>query len=122
MPGEDSMVSKSKGPGDLIRKNLHAARRTLGAGVAPVLSRAGRVVESVVSRATGSQRPTAATVPPPDPPATGPIADYDSLTVAQVKPRLAGLSAADLRRVRDHETAGKNRKTVLAEIDRLLKA
>jgi hypothetical protein len=117
------MASKSTGPAHLIRKNLHALRRTLGAGVAPVLSRAGRVVESVVSRATGSQRPTAATAPPePDAPATDPIADYDSLTVAQVKPRLAGLSAADLRRVRDHEASGKNRKTVLAEIDRLLKA
>ena len=49
------------------------------------------------------------------------IPDIHALTVAQVKPRLAGLGPDDLRRLREREVAGKNRKGVLAEIDRLLK-
>jgi len=47
-----------------------------------------------------------------------PIADYDELTAAQVVDRLAGLDAADLQRVRDHEADHANRATVLRAIDR----
>lgn len=50
----------------------------------------------------------------------GPIANYDSLGVADVRKRLAKLSAADLRAVRAAEKKGKNRKTVLADIDKRL--
>ncbi len=49
-----------------------------------------------------------------------PIAGYDKLTVTQIKPKLSGLSPSDLRAVRSSEAGGKNRKGVLAEIDRLL--
>jgi len=49
------------------------------------------------------------------------VPDLDSLTVAQVKARLAGLGAEELRRVQEREVAGKNRKGVLGEIDRLLR-
>lgn len=66
--------------------------------------------------ATATATPTATTAPttPAD------LPDLAGLTVAQVKPRLAGLDAAGLRRARAQEAAGKNRKGVLAEIDRLL--
>ena len=50
-----------------------------------------------------------------------PIADYDELTVAEVKSRLAGLSAEGLQAVKSHEGEHKRRKTLLGEIDRRLK-
>jgi polyhydroxyalkanoate synthesis regulator phasin len=49
-----------------------------------------------------------------------PITAYDQLTAAQIKSRLAGLSRADLRKVRTREKRGKARKGILAEIDRRL--
>jgi polyhydroxyalkanoate synthesis regulator phasin len=49
-----------------------------------------------------------------------PIAGYDELTVSQVQSRLAPLSEAELRRVREYERAHANRKSVLAAIDRRL--
>ncbi len=49
-----------------------------------------------------------------------PITGYDDLTTVQVKERLAGLNAADLRKVRDHERRNANRKSVLAAIDKRL--
>jgi hypothetical protein len=51
---------------------------------------------------------------PPRPPS--PIAAYDELTSAQVGERLAGLSPAQLRQVRDYERRNANRKSVLAAI------
>ena len=45
-----------------------------------------------------------------------PITAYDDLTAAQVQDRLTGLSAAELRKVRDYERRNANRKTVLAAI------
>ncbi len=50
-----------------------------------------------------------------------PITAYEQLTAAQVKSRLAGLSKADLRKVRTQEKAGKARKSILAEIEKRLK-
>jgi polyhydroxyalkanoate synthesis regulator phasin len=49
-----------------------------------------------------------------------PISGYDDMTAAQVTERLGDLSAADLRRVRDHERRNANRKSVLAAIERKL--
>lgn len=49
------------------------------------------------------------------------VPDLDALTVAQVKARLAGLGPDELRRLREREAAGKNRKGVLGEVDRLLR-
>jgi polyhydroxyalkanoate synthesis regulator phasin len=49
-----------------------------------------------------------------------PIIGYDDLTTAQVKERLADLSAAELRKVRDHERRNANRKSVLTAIERRL--
>lgn len=46
-----------------------------------------------------------------------PIENYDELSANQVRPRLDGLSPAELRKVRDYERRNANRKTVLQAID-----
>ena len=45
-----------------------------------------------------------------------PIPDYDALTVAQIRPRLAGLSNDQLLQVRAREERGAGRKTILNDI------
>ena len=47
---------------------------------------------------------------------TFPILGYDDLTAAQVQSRLDGLSAAELRKVRDYEKRNANRKSVLEAV------
>jgi hypothetical protein len=49
-----------------------------------------------------------------------PITGYDDLTAAQVTEHLDGLSAPQLRQVREHEKRNANRKSVLAAIERKL--
>lgn len=49
-----------------------------------------------------------------------PILGYDELTAAQVDARLKGLTAAELRRVREYERRHVNRKSVLSAIERAL--
>ena len=49
-----------------------------------------------------------------------PIADYDSLTVAQITAQLAGLSAADLRALRTYEKRHKARSGVIQKIEAAL--
>jgi len=49
-----------------------------------------------------------------------PILGYDDLTAAQVETRLNGLTAAELRKVREYERRHVNRKLVLDAIERLL--
>src|SRR5829696_2094542 len=51
-----------------------------------------------------------------------PIEGYDELTVDEVSDRLGGLSADELRVVRDHEERNKNRETVLEQLDRRIRA
>ena len=53
--------------------------------------------------------------------AGGPITAYDQLTAPQIKSRLGGLSAAELRELRTREMRGKARKGVLEAIERQLK-
>src|SRR3712207_2985748 len=47
-----------------------------------------------------------------------PIEGYDELTVDEVSERLGGLSAEELRIVRDYEERTKNRDTILEQRDR----
>ena len=49
-----------------------------------------------------------------------PIEGYDDLTAAQVTEHLDGLSAPQLRQVREHEKRNANRKSVLAAVERKL--
>ena len=53
-------------------------------------------------------------------PSRFPITAYDQLTAAQVRSRLADLGKPELRRVREYETRNRNRKGVLAAIDKQL--
>ena len=48
--------------------------------------------------------------------------DYDSLNVEEVSKRLAGLSAGELKQVREYEKRSKNRETLIEQIDRKIKA
>jgi hypothetical protein len=50
-----------------------------------------------------------------------PIEGYDELTVEEISGRLGGLSADELRAVRDHEERTKNRETVLEQLDRKIR-
>jgi len=50
-----------------------------------------------------------------------PIEDYDELTVDEVTHRLEGLTPEERQAVRSYETRHKNRKTLLAALDRRLK-
>lgn len=50
-----------------------------------------------------------------------PLKDYDHLTLDQVTARLGKLSPEDIRELRSYEQKHKNRKTLLAAMDRELK-
>jgi hypothetical protein len=50
-----------------------------------------------------------------------PILRYDDLNASQVQQRLRDLTAAQLRKVRDHERRNANRKTILSAIESKLK-
>lgn len=98
-------------------------RKSISAGIEPVMATAGKLAGTVrktpgigqkkPSRAPKAELGSPAVVAPLDP-----IPNYSALTVAQIKPRLAELDAAELRALRNVEMAGKARKTVLAEIAR----
>jgi len=51
-----------------------------------------------------------------------PIAGYDELNVKEIGDRLDGMSAAEIRRVREYEKRNKNRETLIEQFDRKLKA
>jgi len=51
-----------------------------------------------------------------------PIEGYDELSVEEVSERLSGLSADDLREVRDYEERNKNRDTILEQLDRKIRS
>jgi polyhydroxyalkanoate synthesis regulator phasin len=90
------------------RRAARARAKSVGAAArrAPGTDRALRTVDRV-RRAAGLGHPF-------------PIIGYDDLTTAQVKERLADLSTAELRKVRDHERRNANRKSVLTAIERRL--
>ena len=48
-----------------------------------------------------------------------PIARYDELTAREIIPLLDDLTPEQRARIREHETANRGRKTVLAKLDRL---
>src|SRR5687768_9281173 len=51
-----------------------------------------------------------------------PIASYDELNVKEIGDRLDGMTAAEVRTVREHEKRNKNRETLIEQFDRKLKA
>ncbi len=48
------------------------------------------------------------------------IPGYDSLSASQVVQRLEGLSSPELEEVRAHETAHRQRRTILHRVEQLL--
>ncbi len=106
------------------------ARRGLGAGIAPVRATAGKLAETArkapaLAAKTARRAEKAAPEPLAKPAAKvaemiEPIPGYAELTVAQIRPRLDGLSASALLTVREIEADGKARKSVLERIDQLL--
>ncbi len=53
---------------------------------------------------------------------TFPIAGYDEMNVAEISERLEGLSADELKRVREYEKRNKGRDTLIGQIDRKIRA
>jgi hypothetical protein len=51
-----------------------------------------------------------------------PIPNYDDLNVEEVNGMLEGLTAAQIREVREYEKRNKNRETLIEQFDRKLKA
>jgi hypothetical protein len=51
-----------------------------------------------------------------------PIANYVEMNVAEVGDRLDGLTAAQIRELREYEKRNKNRETLIEQFDRKLKA
>jgi hypothetical protein len=47
-----------------------------------------------------------------------PLKDYQHLTIPQIAGRLDSLSAAEIKKIRDYEVKHKNRKGLLARLDR----
>lgn len=132
----NQLVTSSKDYSQALLKVLDSvaadARRGLGGGIAPVMATAGRtagMIADTVRKAPGlaakpRTAPKAAAKPAAAKPSTTassePIPGYAGMTVAEIKPRLTGLSAGALRKLRDLEVAGKARKSVLGQIDQLL--
>ena len=51
-----------------------------------------------------------------------PITSYDELNVKEIGDRLDGMTAAEIRTVREYEKRNKNRETLIEQFDRKLKA
>ena len=51
-----------------------------------------------------------------------PIANYDEMNVAEIGVRLDGLTAAQIRELREYEKRNKNRETLIEQFDRRLRA
>jgi hypothetical protein len=47
-----------------------------------------------------------------------PIGDYQTMSIAQIKSKLGALGVRDLKKLRGYEVKHKNRKGMLAELDR----
>ncbi len=53
---------------------------------------------------------------------TFPIAGYDEMNVAEISERLEGLSADELKRVREYEKRNNGRDTLIGQIERKIRA
>jgi hypothetical protein len=51
-----------------------------------------------------------------------PIAGYDELNVMEIADRLDGMSAVEIRTVREYEKQNKNRETLIEQFDRKIRA
>lgn len=124
------LVSASKAYSQALLQVLDMVTET---ATAPVRATAGRLAGTVAQsvkqapRLVPGRRKPAPAVAAPRAEATSAavtalptLPDLSTLTVPQAKARLAGLDASALRKLREQEVAGKNRKGVLDEIARQL--
>lgn len=51
-----------------------------------------------------------------------PVSGYDEINIGDIAKQIDGLSAAQIREVREYETRNKNRETLIDQFDRKLKA
>ena len=89
-----------------IESRTTRARKGVGGAVGKATKVAREAGDPMIAQADRARR-TAGIGP------NFPIIGYDDLTAAQVQSRLDGLSAAELRKVRDYERRNANRKSVL---------
>jgi polyhydroxyalkanoate synthesis regulator phasin len=85
-----------------IEESAKRARKQVG----DAKSLARKQADPVIARADKARRAAGLG-------ASFPILGYEDMTAAEVERRLDGLTAAELRKVRDHERRHANRKTVL---------
>jgi polyhydroxyalkanoate synthesis regulator phasin len=111
---------------DLIKdleKLLEQARKELDSRVSPARKRAEKATSRAGKRVRDAAEPALAQADKLRRRAgvgSSPITGYDNLTATQVKTRLKDLTAADLRKVRTQEKAGKARKSILEAVDKQL--
>lgn len=101
----------------------------LTAMASSIVARAVTEIGTQIGLAPEGAAVRASDATPPDPPPvmdtnarrTGPlpIARYDELTAREIIPLLQDLTPEQRQRVSSHEKANRNRKTVLAKLDRL---
>ncbi len=123
--------SVSRGEADRLTAQLVAASKAYshallqvldtvtGSGGAPVVLTAARIAQNVrrvVARRAGLGDPPVEPAPPVAPVPLDPA----PLTIAEVRSHLPALDAPTLRLLRTREVQGRNRKGLLADIDRRL--
>jgi hypothetical protein len=107
--------------GRLIRQDAEDLARAL-----VILGRqqADELLAPLESLAAPATRKKAHKAPKGDPKAgvlpSEPFPGYTGMAAAEVVRRVAGLTPAQLRKLRDHEAGGSNRKTVLRAVDKRL--
>jgi polyhydroxyalkanoate synthesis regulator phasin len=109
---------------DQARKGVESRVASVESRVAPARKRAEKAVTRAGKRARDAAEPALAEADRlrrrAGVASSTPIAGYDSLTATQVKSRLKGLKAAELRKVRTQEKRGKARKSILDAIEKQL--
>jgi polyhydroxyalkanoate synthesis regulator phasin len=100
--------------GDLLAELLRRGRRQTDDLLRDIEAAIAAPAERVIREVDRARRATGLG-------SSFPIMGYDDLTAAQVTDRLADLSPADLRVVRDYEKRNANRKSVLAAVERKLR-
>jgi polyhydroxyalkanoate synthesis regulator phasin len=111
--GRDEIEGRTGGARKRGTTAARRARKEVEGAARDARSRAVKAADPALARADRVRR--AAGVGP-----NFPITAYDELTAAQVQRRLSDLTAAQLRKVRDHERRNANRKSVLNAIQKKL--
>ncbi len=96
-----------------LERLVTQARREVGDATGRAVRAARDAADRPLAKADRLRRRT-------NPMSSFPIARYDELNATKVRTSLTGLTPAELRKVRDHERAGSNRKSVIQAVERKL--